>query len=50
MDGKEGALARKGMSSPFQLGKHGINIKDLEELGVKAIVILKQMLRPAMYH
>lgn len=37
MDGKEGILARKGLPSPFRLGKYGINVKDLEEIGVKAI-------------
>jgi nucleoside-triphosphatase len=37
LDGKEGILAKKGMPSPFRLGKYGIDTHDLEEIGVKAI-------------
>ena len=37
LDGKEGILAKKGMPSPFQVGKYGIDVKDLEEIGVKTI-------------
>lgn len=37
LDGKEGILAKKGMPSPFHVGKYGIDVKDLEETGVKAI-------------
>lgn len=46
LDGKEGILARKGMPSSFRLGKYGINVKDLEEIGVKAIeeaLLLKEI-------
>jgi nucleoside-triphosphatase len=46
LDGKEGILARKGMPSPFRLGQYGINVKDLEEIGVKAIeeaLLIKEM-------
>lgn len=37
LDGREGILAKKGMSSPFRLGQYGIDIHDLEEIGVNAI-------------
>jgi nucleoside-triphosphatase len=37
LDGKEGILAKKGMPSLFRLGQYGIDIRDLEEIGVKAI-------------
>jgi nucleoside-triphosphatase len=37
LDGKSGILARKGIKSTYRLGKYGIEIRDLEELGVKAI-------------
>lgn len=37
LDGKEGVLASKGKQSRFRVGKYGINLKDLEEIGVKAI-------------
>lgn len=37
LDGKEGILAKKGMPSPFQVGEYGIDVKDLEEIGVKTI-------------
>jgi len=37
LQGNEGILARKGFKSKFRLGKYGINLKDLEEIGVAAI-------------
>lgn len=37
LNGKEGILAKKGLKSRFGLGKYGINIDDLEQIGVKAI-------------
>jgi len=37
LNGKEGILAKKGLESKYRLGKYGINIKDLEEIGVEAI-------------
>lgn len=37
LDGREGILASKGLKSKFKLGKYGINLKDLEEIGVKAV-------------
>jgi len=37
LKGKEGTLAMKGMKSKFRLGRYGINIKDLEEIGIKAV-------------
>lgn len=36
-DKKEGLLARKGFSSPFRVGKYGVNIEDLERIGCTAI-------------
>lgn len=38
LEGKEGILARKGLESKFRLGKYGINIKDLEGIGVRSIL------------
>ncbi|MCM8763094.1 MAG: NTPase [Candidatus Omnitrophica bacterium] len=37
LDGKEGILAKEGLESKFRLGRYGINLKDLEEIGVRAI-------------
>ena len=37
LEGKEGILAKKGFKSRFRLGKYGINLKHLEEIGVAAI-------------
>lgn len=37
LDGKKGLLAKKGLSSKFRLGSYGIDIKDLEGIGVKAV-------------
>lgn len=37
VDGKEGILAKKGLVSQYKLGHYGINIHDLEKIGVKAI-------------
>ena len=37
LEGKEGILAKEGLESRFKLGKYGINLKDLEEIGVEAI-------------
>ena len=37
LQGKEGILAREGFRSKFRLGRYGINLKDLEEIGVIAI-------------
>lgn len=37
LDGKEGILAKKGRKSRYRLGKYGINLEDLEGIGVKAI-------------
>lgn len=34
---KEGILAKKGLESPFLVSKYGVNIKVLEEIGVKEI-------------
>lgn len=37
LDGKEGILAKEDLKSRYRLGKYGINLKDLEEIGVKAV-------------
>ena len=37
LEGKEGILALKGLNSPFRLGKYGINLKDLEEIGLVSV-------------
>jgi nucleoside-triphosphatase len=37
LDGKEGILALKGISSKFKLGKYGINLKDLEEIALPSV-------------
>jgi nucleoside-triphosphatase len=37
LDGKEGVLAEVGLESRFNVGKYGVNMKDLEEIGVAAI-------------
>lgn len=36
-DKKEGFLAKKGFSSPYRVGKYGVNLKDLEDIGCTAI-------------
>jgi len=38
LDGKEGILAHVNIKSPFKVSKYGVNIKDLEEIGVKSIL------------
>ncbi|MEW6455166.1 MAG: NTPase [Acidobacteriota bacterium] len=37
LDGKKGILARKGLKSSHTLGKYGINVEDLEEIGVRSL-------------
>lgn len=37
LDGEEGVLARKGLKSKIRLGGYGINLKDLDEIGVGAV-------------
>ena len=37
LDGKEGILAKKGMDSSYRLGNYGIDIRDLESIGISAI-------------
>lgn len=37
LDGKEGILALKGMESQFRVGSYGVNLKDLEEIGIDSI-------------
>jgi len=37
LDGKEGILAKKGLKSRYTLGSYGINLDDLDTIGVKAI-------------
>jgi len=36
-EGKRGLLARKTLPSPYRLGRYGINLEDLEEIGCVAI-------------
>ena len=38
LDGREGILAHVDIKSPYKVSKYGINIKDLEEIGVKSIL------------
>lgn len=37
-EGKKGILAQKGMSSPFRVGRYGVDIQILEKLGCEAIL------------
>ena len=37
LDGQEGILAHKRTVSAEKIGKYGVNLKDLEEIGAKAI-------------
>ncbi len=37
LDGKRGILAHKDFKSPYQVSKYGVNLRDLEEIGVKSI-------------
>ncbi|RMD85526.1 MAG: NTPase [Calditrichaeota bacterium] len=37
LDGKKGVLASVHLESPYRVGKYRVNLKDLEEIGVKAI-------------
>jgi nucleoside-triphosphatase len=36
-DKKEGYLAKKSFVSPYRVGKYGVNLKDLEDIGCSAI-------------
>ena len=38
VEGKEGLLAHKAIISPYRVGKYGVNINDLEEIGVESIL------------
>jgi len=37
LNGKEGILAYVNIKSPYKVGKYKVNIRDLEEIGVKSI-------------
>ncbi len=37
LDGQRGTLARVGIRSQWQVGKYGVNLRDLEELAVPAV-------------
>jgi len=37
LDGQEGILAHVSIKSPLRVSKYGVNLADLEEIGVKAI-------------
>jgi nucleoside-triphosphatase len=36
-DGQEGVLARVDLTSPYRVGKYGVNIDDMERVGVAAV-------------
>jgi len=38
LDGKKGILAHVDIKSPYRISRYGVNIKDLEEIGVKSIL------------
>jgi len=38
LDGTEGILAHVNIKSPYQVSKYKVNLKDLEEIGVKSIL------------
>ncbi|RLF48124.1 MAG: AAA family ATPase [Thermoplasmata archaeon] len=38
LDGKEGLLAHVNIRSPYRVSKYGVDIKNLEEIGVKSIL------------
>ncbi|MCM8801037.1 MAG: NTPase [Candidatus Omnitrophica bacterium] len=42
LDGKEAILAHQDIKSKFHLGRYGINLKDLEEVAVKAVEEAKE--------
>ena len=37
-EGVQGILAFKDLESPYRVGSYGVNLKDLEEVGVKAVL------------
>lgn len=37
LDGREGILAKVGFKSRYNVGLYGVNLKDLDEVGVRAI-------------
>jgi nucleoside-triphosphatase len=37
LDGEEGILARTDLPSPYRVGKYYVNLKDLEEIGVRSL-------------
>lgn len=37
LSGEEGTLARKGLRSPCRVGRYGVNVEDLERVGVAAL-------------
>jgi nucleoside-triphosphatase len=40
-DGKKGLLAQKGIHSPYRVGRYGVDIHMLEELGCQAVLQAK---------
>jgi nucleoside-triphosphatase len=38
LDGKEGILAHQNFKSQLRVSKYGVNLNDLEEIGIKAIL------------
>ncbi len=37
-EGRIGLLAKKGFSSPYRVGRYGVNIEELEKLGCEAML------------
>ncbi|MGD9124633.1 MAG: NTPase [Desulfarculaceae bacterium] len=37
LDGHQGVLAHEGFSSPYRVGRYGVNLKDLEQIAVPAL-------------
>jgi nucleoside-triphosphatase len=38
VDGREGILAHKSMRSRYRVGKYGVNLKDIEDIAVPAMI------------
>ncbi len=38
LEGEEGILANTELESPYKVGKYKVNLKDLEEIGVKSVL------------
>jgi nucleoside-triphosphatase THEP1 len=38
VEGREGILAHKGMKSRYRVGRYGVNLKDIEDIAVPAMI------------